>query len=309
MEQTAILKILNDNYLMRFDHLEFLRDAGSISYVAFADSCKYFLRVTSPVYFETALSAVDIHIFLQKQNFPVPKIIFTSDNAPCVRLNADGEERLIILYEFIEGNETHPEQDAEAVGALLGSFHSVMKSYPGLLVKRDKHYYIDKYIDILHQKQYPKANEFSIYGEALWEKVKNLPRGYSHGDMYDGNTHKTPDGRIYLLDFDTSCEGFPMYDIVLYCNKTHYFEFHEDGHRKTKNVFHRFLPEYLRYSSLSQNEMDAFDDFMALYHFALQAAVIERCGLDCVDNAFFDRQLDWLYRWRDQCEKENRRFN
>ncbi len=71
---------------------------------------------------------------------------------------------------------------------------------------------LGRYIDILRRKQYPKVEEFLTYGNALWDKVRDLPCGYCHGDMYDGNIHKTPDGKFYMLDFDTSCEGFPMYD-------------------------------------------------------------------------------------------------
>jgi hypothetical protein len=37
---------------------------------------------------------------------------------------------------------------------------------------------------------------------------------------------------------------------------------------------------------------------IALYHFALQATIIEIFGIDCVENAFFDRQLAWLNQWR-----------
>ena len=135
------------------------------------------------------------------------------------------------------------------------------------------------------------------------DKVRDLPYGYCHGDMYDGNIHKTPDGKFYMLDFDTSCEGFPMYDPTLIGNKTHYFDFDEHGYEKSKGILSRFLPEYLKYNALSQKEINAFYDLIALYHFALQATVIENYGLDCVDNAFLDRQLDWLYRWREQCEK------
>jgi Ser/Thr protein kinase RdoA (MazF antagonist) len=105
------------------------------------------------------------------------------------------------------------------------------------------------------------------------------------------------------LDFDTSCEGFPMYDPTLICNKTHYFNFDEYGYEKSKKILSRFLPEYLKYNTLSQPEINAFYDLIALYHFALQATVIENFGLDCVDNAFLDKQLDWLYRWREQCER------
>lgn len=139
----------------------------------------------------------------------------------------------------------------------------------------------------------------------MWERVKDLPYGYCHGDMYRGNILKTLEGRLYLLDFDTFCEGFSMYDPALICNITDFFELEEDGYIKSKEVFERFLPEYLQYNSLSKAEIAAFYDFIALYHYALQATIIEIFGLDYVDNDFFDRQLDWLYKWREQC-RENR---
>ena len=114
---------------------------------------------------------------------------------------------------------------------------------------------------------------------------------------------KAGGGKFYIVDFDTSCAGFPMYDPTLICNKTDYFDFDEHAYEKSKVILLRFLPEYMKQKSLSQREIDAFFDLIALYHFALQATIIEAYGLDCVDYAFLDKQLDWLYRWRDQCEK------
>lgn len=294
-----ILSILNEYYPIHFDRNEMMRDAGSVSYTVFSGNDKYFLRVIKPAFLDTAVMGADIQVFLQNQGFPVPPVIFTKDNLPYVRM----DNGLFILYEFIEGSESNPEQDAEAIGALIGKLHNMMREYTGELVKRDKHFFIGRYIDILSRKQYPKVDEFLIYGNVLWNKVRDLPRGYCHGDMYDGNIHKTPDGKFYMLDFDTSCEGFPMYDLTLICNKTHYFDFDERGYEKSKGILSRFLPEYLKYNALSQKEINAFYDMIALYHFALQATVIENYGLDCVDNAFLDKQLDWLYRWREQCEK------
>lgn len=235
----------------------------------------------------------------------MPPVIFTREDEACVQWEDEEGQQTGILYSFIEGEETDPEQDAEQAGALIGSLHRMMEVYPGPLVEREKPYYIRRYIDILRKKEYPRAEEFAFYGEALWKKVKKLPRGYCHGDMYCGNTHRAVrDGGIYLLDFDTSGRGFPMYDIVLYCNKTHYFRFQEDGLTRSQAVLRRFLPEYRRYHPVGEEEIQAFPDLMALYHFALQATVMENNGLNCVDNAFLDRQLDWLYRWREQC-----RFN
>ena len=291
-----ILGILNEYYPMHFDRYEILRDAGSVSYAVFSSNDKYFLRVIKPAYLDNAVIGTDIQVYLQNQGFPVPLVISTKNDLSYVKTD-DG---LFILYDFVEGSESNPEQDAEAVGTLIGKLHHTMKEYTGELIKRDKHFFIVKYIEILKKKQYPKADEFLMYGNALWDKVKDLPRGYCHGDMYDGNIHKVSDGKFYVLDFDTSCEGFPMYDPTLFCNKTHYFDFDENGYEKSKMVLSRFLPEYLKYNTLSQKEINAFSDLIALYHFALQAMVIANYGLDCVDNAFLDRQLDWLYRWQEQ---------
>ena len=38
-------------------------------------------------------------------------------------------------------------------------------------------------------------------------------------------------------------------------------------------------------------------------HLLLQATVIEFTGLEQFTDAFFDRQLDWLLRWGEQCEE------
>jgi len=95
-----------------------------------------------------------------------------------------------------------------------------MEEYSGELIKRDKQFYIGRYIGILRKVQYPRIDEYIAYGDDLWEKIRDLPRGYCHGDMYDGNIRKTPDGKLYIHDFDTSCEGFPMYDTTLICDMT-----------------------------------------------------------------------------------------
>ena len=142
------------------------------------------------------------------------------------------------------------------------------------------------------------------YGDNLWEQIKDLPCGYCHGDMYDGNIRKSPDGKLYIHDFDTSCEGFPMYDIALICNKTKYFEYDERDFDKSNQVLSRFIPEYKKFNSLSQSEIDAYHALIAIQHFSTQATVMEMFGLDCIDSTDMDNQLDWLYRWRKQCENK-----
>jgi len=294
-----ILNILNSFYNMNFTDISKIRDAGSVSYTVYSGSLRYFLRVIKPSFIDTAFSGANIQAFLCSKGFPVPPIIYTKDNQPCIRT----DNGLFILYEFIEGKDSNPEQDAKAIGELIGRLHNTMKNYTGELKDCDRQFYIVRYIDILKRKQYPKTDEFVTYGNTLWDSVKDLPRGYCHGDMYDGNIYKTSDRKFYILDFYTSCYGLPMYDIALICNKTHYFNFDESGYLKSKEILAHVLPGYLKFSTLTKTEINAFYDLIALYHFALQATVIENNGLDCVNNAFLDKQLDWLYRWKNQCER------
>jgi Ser/Thr protein kinase RdoA (MazF antagonist) len=295
-----VLNVLNEHYPICFDKLEQLRDSGSTSYAVFSGGEKYFLRIIKPAFLDTAVTGTDIQMYLQNNDFPVPPIILTTTDQPYIKFD-DG---LYILYSFIEGSEADPEQDAEAIGALVGKLHAVMKGYPGDLVKRDKQFYIGRYIDILRNRKYPRAEEFFAYGERLWDNIKDLPRGFCHGDMYSGNIHKTSDSRLFLLDFDTSCDGFPMYDPTLICDMTEYFHYDERNFTRSKNVLHRFIPEYVKHKNLSQPEIHAFYDLIAIQHFSTQATVMEIFGHGCLNDSELDYQLEWLYRWRDQCARE-----
>ena len=291
-----LVSILNQNYSIDFTRLELIRDVGSTAYAAFSEENKYFLRVIKPAFFDSAITGADIQAFLLLQGFPVPPIVFTIENLPYVKRN----DTLLILYAFIEGDNADPEKDAEEIGALVGRLHHAMKSYTGKLIKRDKHFFIGRYIDVLQKIQYPRIEEYVAYGNALWEKVKHLPNGYCHGDMYDGNIRKAVDGKLYIHDFDTSCEGFPMYDTTLICNMTAYFDFDENNYHRSNNVLSRFIPEYRKYNTLTQAEVDAYHSLIAIQHFSTQATIMEIFGVDCIDAEVMDSQLDWLYRWREQ---------
>ena len=298
--QSAILDALNQQYPLQIDSLTFLGDSGCITYAAHAKEQDYFLRITKPAFLETIETSLDVHLFLQKQGFPVPHLLFTKDGRYAGEYSEKDKSSRLLLCKFIEGTEPEPEEDAEALGALIGRLHQIMKDYPGSLVKRDRDYYLDRYIRIMRKKGYAGTDRFRVYGEALWERVKGLPYGYCHGDLYPGNLLKSKEGKLYVLDFDTSCKGFPMYDVALLCNRTDYFQLEPDGYIKSKAVYERFLPEYLRYQEFIKEEQTAFYDLIALYHFALQATIIEVFGMDCVDDAFFDRQWRWLKEWERQ---------
>lgn len=297
MESKELLDILNKHYSYRFMSLELLREGGNATYAAYTEHEKFFVKVIGDAFSDTFIQSVGINLFLQDEGFSVPHIIMTGDKQAFV---VSGANR-IMLYDFLNLTEIDMATDAEEVGALIGQLHSLMSKYKGDLPVHDKDFYLNRYLRILSAKKYPRVHEFEQYGEQLWERVNHLPRGYSHGDMYCGNIARDTDGQLYILDFDTSCIGFPLYDLALICNRTDYFCYQQDSYEKTADIIKRLLPEYCKFNSEGVKSTSAIYDLLALYHFALQATIIEIYGIDCVDPTFFDAQLDWLQRWKKQC--------
>lgn len=104
-----------------------------------------------------------------------------------------------------------------------------------------------------------------------------------------------------MMDFDTACYGFPLYVVMMICNATGYFDLKDEDFVKTVSRYGDFLVGYQEYHKLTQAEIDVFYDFVGIYHFQLQATIIEIQGLDCVDHNFLDAQLKWLEKWKTLC--------
>jgi Ser/Thr protein kinase RdoA (MazF antagonist) len=301
LDDKRILSALTDSYNINFNSLELLREGGCVSYCVFGENEKYFMKIIPSAFMDTAKQSLSILMYLKEKQFPSPRIILTKNRLPHIEL--DGKT-FGVLFEFIDGKEPSEGENIESIGALVGQLHSIMHQYKGELKVHGKEFFIDRYINILKKKNYDsnKTEMFREYGDILWKRVKNLPRGFCHGDMYRGNILRTSSGIYYLLDFDTSCNAFPIYDIMIMCNSTNYFDFDEKGYQKSKSTFEAFVKGYTKYCTLSDNELKAFYDLIAIYHYQLQATIIEIYGLDCVDEKFLDKQIDWLMRWREQCE-------
>lgn len=302
MDTNLILSLLNQCYAVRFDSIALHRDGGSMSYVVDAPGQRYFLRVVRPQFLHTAMDAINIHLYLQRGGFPVPAMIFAKDGEPYVKkVEADGAH-LYILYEYIEGTEPD-DADVERVGKLVGAFHGIMQQYPGKLQAQGKHFFIDRYVDILKGKNHPLADAYQALGEALWNRVAGLPRGFCHCDLYKGNVHKAENGKLFLLDFDTCCDGFPMYDVTLFCDESDYFNYSDEGFEKSKACLSRFIKGYERHRHLTSDEVGAFYTFVAIHHFQVQATIVEIYGVDCNPADFEGKQMDWMVRWLKRAEE------
>lgn len=304
MDENGILNTLIDSYNIKFNAIKMLREGGCVSYCVFGENEKYFMKIIPSAFMDTAKQSLSILMYLEEKKFPSPRVILTKNRTPYIKIDESDGKTFGVLFEFIDGQEPNEGENIETIGALVGQLHSIMSEYKGELQVYSKEFFINRYINILKKKNYDacKTEMFREYGDILWKRVESLPRGFCHGDLHRGNLLRTSSSNYYILDFDTSCNAFPIYDIMIMCNSTNYFDFDEKGYQKSKSIYEAFLKGYTKYCKLSDKELRAFYDLIAIYHYQLQATIIEIYGIDCVDDKFLDKQLDWLMRWRRQCD-------
>ncbi|QVK20996.1 phosphotransferase [Mycoplasmatota bacterium] len=298
-----LIDLLRINYGIDITLLENNREGGSKSFIAVSRGERYLFKLVPDSFSKTIKQSLSVLNFLEENEFLSPKVVKTKSNQSFFKTEVG---KIGVLFYYIDGDEVAKVdrvEDYSKIGELVGKLHKIMKEYPNELIEQDKNYFIERYICQLKQKCYEesKLSTFIEYGNYLWESVKNLPRGFCHGDLYLGNLLRDKNDTYYILDFDTSSFAFPMYDIMMVCNRTDYFEFDESGFFKSQDAYEIFLKGYLKHCELTPSEIKSFYYLIALYHFQLQATILEINGLDCINDDFIDNQLDWLLRWRNQC--------
>ncbi|MBO4749102.1 MAG: phosphotransferase [Lachnospiraceae bacterium] len=298
MDERTLQEVLTVNYGIESPSLEFLIEGGGHTYVVNSAN-KYLLKVIGSAFSDTASRSVSIMRYLEENGFPVPKTIRTKSGEAVLETKAEGEKSLIVLMEFVAGDEPELEKCASKVGGLVGSFHQLMEEYPEKPVSKGKEFFIGRYLEFLRKKNYPRIAEYEELGERLWDKVKNLPQGKCHGDLHRGNLLQNSDGQIYLVDFDTVCRAPFMFDVMVMCDMTDYFNLKPEDITLTKEVYRKFLSGYSEYHALSREEILSFPYWVAIRHFQLQATILEIYGIDCIDEGFIDGQLWWLNKWQE----------
>jgi len=298
--EEKLIQLLKTQYGLENVSVDFLREGGCKTYIVNGEK-KYLLKVIGNAFKDTAKQSVMIMRYLEEKGFPVPKTFLTKAGQAIVEVSGD-DPCLVILQDFIEGEEPDLEKSetAEKVGELVGKFHSMMKDCPVQLVSRDKQFFIGRYLDFLRQKSYPKIADYERLGEQLWDKVQGLPYGICHGDLHRGNLLQKKDGQIYFLDFDTVCQAPLMFDVMVMCDMTNYFNLQQEDIEITRKVYESFISGYTRHHPLSQEEKLSFYDWIAIRHFQLQATILEVHGINCIDEKFIDYQLYWLNKWMEQ---------
>lgn len=298
MNDHLIKETIKQHYGLEVNSMVSTDEGITKSLILETNEGKFILKLVLESFKETMSHSLNVLLYLESMGFESPRVKLSLSGDAYI----DYENQSIVLYKYIESGETVI--DYSCLGDLVGRLHACMKSYDGELISQDKHFFIDRYIKLLELKDYNviKLNKYRKLGDFLWHKVKDLPRSYCHGDLHLGNILHGID-KNYILDFDTSCMAFSMYDVMVLCNATDYFSFNVEALKETQMNYACFMSTYSNHNDVSEVEMNCFYYLIGVYHFQLQATILEIHGLDCVDYEFINRQLNWLYEWMSACEE------
>jgi len=289
-------QLLSSHYGIMDADIRFLRQGGSSSYLVDGSS-RYLLKAIGSAFLDTVRSSVSVMRYLHAHAFPVPEVILTRSGEDLLKVNTDGQDRFLLLCEFIDGQEPDLSACAAQAGELTALLHSLLAQYPEPLLIRDRHFFIDRYLDFLRAKNYPRIASYEALGDLLWQQVACQPITACHGDLHRGNLLQTKHGDIYFLDFETVCRAPAMFDNMVLCDMTDYFRLAAEDIDTAMGTYESFLSGYCLHRPLSRDEIRSFPVWVAIRHFQLQATILELYGMDCIDEAFIDRQLDWLHQW------------
>jgi Ser/Thr protein kinase RdoA (MazF antagonist) len=288
---------LKDIYSKDFKDIALHRDMIGYVCVVSDQRDKYILKLFKSRNTKQAKQSIEIMSYLEREGFPTAHIVPTATGVLYFIHEFEGEDRIGVLYEYIEGTEPDKSTDIIAIGRQTGRLHRLMKSSPLFLNCHDKPFFIDRYLRCLREMNYHRTEEFEEYGNLLWNRVKNLPRNFCHGDYHTGNMILNSKCEYVLFDFDASSMAFSMYDIAVFCDRTNYFKLSDREYKETHHMLDEFMKGYIEYNEVSNQELAAIDSFIAIRHYEVQATIIENLGIECIDKEFVDDQLEWLKRW------------
>ena len=301
-----LLKLINEKYPIGIDQIVFHRDLIGYVYFVSGSSGKFVLKLYRNFDTDNALRSIKIINYLENHHYPVVSILPTRSGDRHVTVQTLQGPSVAILFRFIEGAEPDLETEITPLGRQVGRLHALMKEYPEPLICRGKDFYIDRYITILHDLDYisRRIDDLAAYGCELWTSMERLPAGFCHGDLHTGNMRQSGPNEYVFFDFDIASDTHSLIDVATLCDCSDFNCFDEAAYSKTMCMFERFYQGYRVEREISDGEIAAMFDFIAIRHYELIATITRCHGLDRLSRAFLDEQYEWLMNWKNLCERK-----
>ena len=264
---------------------------------------RYILKIYRHFHTEFAKNSIEILKYLASQDFPTARIVAAADGSFYTEIETPVGNSVAVLYEYIDGEEP-ADTDLSDIATQTGTFHNLMDGYIGVIARRGREHFIERYINLLSAIDFPKSELLDIenYGRALWRRFSLSSQGFCHGDYHCGNMLKK-DSRFWFFDFDSACYSHPIIDIAVICDETNYFNAQGIDFDRTTQKLEHFLRNYekTRHGKFGDIDIKSVYDFIAIRHYDIQATITD-CQGYTMENLL--NQHRWLMTWQNICEQK-----
>lgn len=313
-DSVSLLQYLNGIYGLGLHDICLHRDMIGAVYFLKENDRRYVYKLYRAFDVKAAIQSTEIVAYLKSNGFPVPGIIPTRQNQLYSSFEMPEGTRVGVLFEYVDGKQADLQEDVSLIGELTGRMHRLMEAYDGELCALDKDFYIDRFIGHMRALSWDEGriDELEAYGRELWNNVKNLPKGFTHGDLHTGNLLKQASGEIVVVDFDISARSYPIFDIATICNGTNFVKLAEQDLVKTYDNVQRFYTAYSKERPLSQAERSAIFDCIVIHHYELLGTIplyrVPLEGNHWMNDRFFSLHHKWVTEMREAQEKVRQRL-
>lgn len=258
----------------------------------------YVFKVYRKSNYNSARKSVDVLNFLKSCNFPAAVAIPDKDGEFIVNLPTQKGVCAGVMFEYIRGTEPDKTKDIRRLGEYTGELHNIMKGYSDKIDCFPKEIYLYDFIALLAEKGFceKKTHVIKLIADELWDRIKDLPKGFCHGDFHTGNIIRDSCGIYRSFDFDECSCDFPVMDIASICDASSFNNFKTTDAEKTAKLVDEFLKGYGKYNSVNERELTRVNAFILIRHFQIIARIARNTGLDRIRLDFLEQQYNWILK-------------
>jgi len=312
---TLSVKALMTDVLPDYDigtplECRFLQLGLNDTYLVKTRNAQYILRVYRAGWRSVSeiLYELDVLLFLQRENhavsFPVPR----KDGSLIHPVIAPEGIRYVALFTHAPGKEPRYEADEEKeayqYGKAVAKIHTATEKFqsPYQRFAIDLTHLLDRPLTSVQPLLTHRPADWQ-YVQTLAERLRNrlvglpletLEQGFCHGDFHGGNAHLAQDETVTFFDFDCCGWGWRAYDIAV-------FRWEARLSEKEKERWPPFLHGYREERHISESDLHATSDFVALRHFWLlglhASNGCDTFGHGWMHDRYFGRAIKFFRAW------------
>jgi Ser/Thr protein kinase RdoA (MazF antagonist) len=244
--------------------------------------------------------AIMRHLYAQGVAAPLPVAML--DGKTLFALTQPEGVRYAVMISFVDGTPIGRQitpDTAEAVGALLGDGHFVLRQLPDDLARPTINYAqaMDDAIRAFAAaapRRYRDTYEMKGWYVSLVPQIARLTRenaayGMTHGDIIPSNILRQDTG-LALLDFDLCAYGWQMFDVASFLVEVAYWNMGDD----VRAAFLRGYESRRRLSEIERALLPAFQAMRGIISLGTPARFINTWGRGYFADPIIDKQLQLI---------------